>query len=215
MPVSRIYRLPVYQFNKRLIDVVVSASILLMLLPAAVAIVPLWALLIRSFPITGTVHIGRNRRAEPPLRENTTPIQRRLNDLGGKPFRQYRLCNPSPERWKQMSRISKWTVLFLNRTGATEIPMLFNVLSGDMSIVGPRPDPSWLMPGYNWFERRKFNDKPGLPGLWQVYGLSESSDLDNLQFDLYYTLNASIRLDIRIIAETVSQAFRWGRNRRE
>ena len=207
-------RFPAYLFFKRFFDAFISAAILVMLLPATVIIIPLWAAIIRSSPVAGNVHIGKNRRKQASWKRNEAPIERRMNDLGGKPFRQYRFSNPSTEQWNHMGKISKSFVLFLNKTGAVEIPMIINVLRGDMSIVGPRPDPSWLMAGYNWFERRKFNHKPGLTGLWQVYGFSGSSDLDNLQFDLYYTLNASIRLDARIIIETLSQAFRGGRNRK-
>lgn len=94
---------------------------------------------------------------------------------------------------------------FIRKTSLDELPQLLNVLRGDMSLVGPRPLPSrdvqrfeeaWLM--------RRFSVKPGITGLWQVSGRSES-DFDNLiKLDLRYIDRWSLLLDIKILLKTIA-----------
>jgi exopolysaccharide biosynthesis polyprenyl glycosylphosphotransferase len=98
---------------------------------------------------------------------------------------------------------------FLRRTSLDELPQLWNVLRGDMSIVGPRPLPirdvsrfeeAWLM--------RRFSVQPGLTGLWQVSGRSNVAFSEWVKFDLQYIDTWSLMLDIRILLRTIPVVFR-------
>src|ERR1051326_571422 len=88
-----------------------------------------------------------------------------------------------------------------------ELPQLFNVLTGDMSLVGPRPcmdyEYNQLLP---WHKQR-FNTPPGMTGLWQVKRGIHTSFLQMMQMDLQYVANRTIWLDLAILAETVPAVF--------
>jgi len=84
-----------------------------------------------------------------------------------------------------------------------ELPQLFNVIKGDMSIVGPRPClPYEACELANW-QRGRFEVRPGMTGLWQVSGKNKTSFLQMLRYDLNYAGNASFWLDSKIIAATI------------
>lgn len=92
---------------------------------------------------------------------------------------------------------------FLRKTSVDELPQLFNILKGEMSLVGPRPPIPYEMEKYRlWHWGRVFEVKPGLTGLWQVSGRSKMGFDDMVRLDLRYADNWSIWLDIKIILKT-------------
>lgn len=91
---------------------------------------------------------------------------------------------------------------FLRATSLDELPSLWNVLIGDMSLVGPRPLPVSYLPLYNKSQARRHNVKPGITGLAQVRGRNALSWEDRFNFDLYYVDNMSLMLDIKILLMT-------------
>ncbi len=92
---------------------------------------------------------------------------------------------------------------FLRRTSMDELPQLWNVLRGEMSLVGPRPPLSYEVECYNlWHWRRLFELKPGLTGLWQVRGRSRCSFDEMVRMDLQHGRKHSIALYIRVLLET-------------
>jgi lipopolysaccharide/colanic/teichoic acid biosynthesis glycosyltransferase len=92
---------------------------------------------------------------------------------------------------------------FLRRTSLDELPQLFNVLKGDMSLVGPRPPLFYELEVYNpWHRRRLLNSRPGITGLWQVYGRSRVRFDDMVRLDLQYAAKQSLWLDLLILAKT-------------
>jgi lipopolysaccharide/colanic/teichoic acid biosynthesis glycosyltransferase len=92
---------------------------------------------------------------------------------------------------------------FLRRTSIDELPQLWNVLRGDMSIVGPRPDVPYAVEEYaDWIHRRLLV-KPGITGLWQVSGRSRLSLVDMYRLDVDYVGRASLLVDVRILLRTV------------
>ena len=92
---------------------------------------------------------------------------------------------------------------FLRRTSLDELPQLFNVLQGAMSLVGPRPQVPAEVELYDDVASRRLLTKPGITGLWQVNGRSSLSWEEALRFDLFYVENWSLSMDIRILLKTL------------
>jgi lipopolysaccharide/colanic/teichoic acid biosynthesis glycosyltransferase len=93
---------------------------------------------------------------------------------------------------------------FLRRTSLDELPQLFNVLKGDMSLVGPRPLPVRDYAGFNedW-QRRRFSVRPGITCLWQVNGRSSLPFDRWMELDIEYLDRWSLWLDLKILARTI------------
>ena len=92
---------------------------------------------------------------------------------------------------------------FLRRTSLDELPQLFNVLAGDMSLVGPRPPLPDEVEEYEMWQLRRLEVKPGITGLWQVNGRSELSFWDMIALDIHYIENLSLRTDMIILLKTL------------
>jgi len=91
-------------------------------------------------------------------------------------------------------RIRRWSL--------DELPQLFNVLSGDMTLVGPRPAIPYEVAEYPSWYLERFRVKPGLTGLWQVSGRSERTYEEMVRLDIEYAQSRSLRLDLSILAKT-------------
>ncbi len=91
----------------------------------------------------------------------------------------------------------------LRRTSIDELPQLWNVLLGEMSIVGPRPAPPREVAGYDVWHRRRLSMKPGITGLWQVEARFDEQFDRRATIDLAYIDRWSLWLDLRIIARTI------------
>jgi exopolysaccharide biosynthesis polyprenyl glycosylphosphotransferase len=91
---------------------------------------------------------------------------------------------------------------FLRRSGLDELPQLWNVIRGDMSLVGPRPPLPEEATRYDEWVRGRLRVKPGITGLWQVNGRHELSFADYVRYDLFYVENWSLALDLYVIART-------------
>jgi len=92
---------------------------------------------------------------------------------------------------------------FLRKTSLDELPQLVNVLKGEMSLVGPRPDLPYSVELYEQNHLKRFIVLPGITGLWQVSGRSSTSLLEMLDLDIDYADNWSFWLDIKILARTI------------
>ncbi|MCF6147753.1 MAG: exopolysaccharide biosynthesis polyprenyl glycosylphosphotransferase [Candidatus Kuenenia sp.] len=92
---------------------------------------------------------------------------------------------------------------FLRRWSFDELPQFINIFKGEMSLVGPRPLAKEEMAGYEVWKDIRLTVKPGLTGLWQVYGRSTGKFSDWVKYDIEYVRNRSIFLDIKIIFLTV------------
>jgi exopolysaccharide biosynthesis polyprenyl glycosylphosphotransferase len=96
----------------------------------------------------------------------------------------------------------------LRRFSVDELPQLFNVLRGEMSLVGPRPPLPREVAGYESDAHRRLRVRPGLTGLWQVSGRSDLTWEESLRLDLWYVDNWSLVLDLQIISRTVRAVLR-------
>jgi len=97
---------------------------------------------------------------------------------------------------------------FIRRTSLDEIPQLFNVLKGDMSLVGPRPELPFLVERYERWQRQRFAVPPGITGWWQINGRSDNLMHLHTEDDLYYIRNYSPLLDLQILWRTIAVVLR-------
>jgi len=92
---------------------------------------------------------------------------------------------------------------FLRKSSLDELPQLWNVLRGEMSLVGPRPPLPYEVARYkHWHRRRVLEAKPGMTGLWQVTGRSRTTFDDMVRLDLRYAANCSVWTDLKILVAT-------------
>lgn len=96
----------------------------------------------------------------------------------------------------------------LRKTSLDELPQLFNVLRGDMSVVGPRPPIPYEVENYQLWHRKRLDMKPGITGLWQVSGRNRLPFDEMVRMDLFYIENWSLLLDIKIILQTLPVMWR-------
>ena len=99
---------------------------------------------------------------------------------------------------------------FLRRTSLDELPQLFNVLRGEMTLVGPRPCLDWEAEMFPEEFAPRFTVRPGLTGLWQVSGRSALGTLEMLRLDVLYVRGRSLRSDLAILLRTVPALLRSG-----
>ncbi len=90
----------------------------------------------------------------------------------------------------------------LRRTSLDELPQLFNVIKGEMSLVGPRPELLWLVGQYELWQHKRFSVPQGMTGWWQINGRSEKSILMKSKDDIFYIQNYSLWMDIYILLKT-------------
>jgi lipopolysaccharide/colanic/teichoic acid biosynthesis glycosyltransferase len=124
----------------------------------------------------------------------------RLKRIGknGKEFFIYKLRTMYPDS-KEITRIGK----YLRRSGIDELPQLINVIKGEMSLVGPRPEVPEIVRGYSCRERERLEVIPGLTGLWQISPYRGEPIHHHLEYDLEYINKATPLYDLKIIAKTI------------
>lgn len=107
------------------------------------------------------------------------------------------------EEDERITRLGRW----LRRTSLDELPQLWNVVLGNMSLVGPRPEVPDIIDAYQPWMFRRFDCRPGMTGLWQVSGRGSIPPLEMLRLDVEYVDNWSLREDLRILALTPFRAL--------
>lgn len=202
---KQIVNKPVYDFIKRFTDIVCSAIAIVLLSPFFIII---------SIAIKATskgpvifVHkrVGKNGKkigiykfrsmvmnAEE-LIEKFTPEQK-------EEFKKNFKLKNDP----RITKIGK----FLRKTSLDELPQLFNILKGDLSIVGPRPIVEVETEIYGEYKNMLLSVKPGLTGFWAANGRSDTSYKRRRAMEIYYVKNRSLLFDIKIIFKTVISVFK-------
>jgi lipopolysaccharide/colanic/teichoic acid biosynthesis glycosyltransferase len=99
----------------------------------------------------------------------------------------------------RMTRVGR----LLRRYSLDELPQLYNILRGDMSLVGPRPGIPSEVEQYQAWHKRRLEITPGLTGMWQVSGRSDLTFDEMALLDIYYAENWSLAVDIKIIIQTI------------
>jgi lipopolysaccharide/colanic/teichoic acid biosynthesis glycosyltransferase len=108
-----------------------------------------------------------------------------------------------PARDPRITRVGR----LLRKASLDELPQLVNVLKGDMSIVGPRPDLPYSVEKYRPWHRERLRALPGMTGLWQVKGRGQVSFDDMVHWDVEYVRNQSLWLDLKIMFLTIPAAL--------
>lgn len=175
---------------KRGVDVAVSATALLVAAPI-LAVVAVAVLLGMGRPI-----LFRQQRIGRHGREFTILKFRSMADSGD-------AFSPGDDQ-ARLTPLGRW----LRATSLDELPSLWNILRGDMSLVGPRPFPTSYRDLYTPDEFRRHDVRPGLTGLAQVNGRNELGWAERFAYDLYYVERWSLRLDARILARTAVAVLR-------
>jgi exopolysaccharide biosynthesis polyprenyl glycosylphosphotransferase len=206
VPVVTLHREPLPSatlFLKRLLDVA-GATFGLVLASPLMAIV---ALLIRRdspgpvvYSAERTGAKGRRFRCYK-FRSMVTNAEHLKEDLRTRNQRQGPIFKIDDD--PRITRIGR----FIRRYSLDELPQLWNVLRGEMSLVGPRPHPIDEVNHYELHQFRRLDVKPGITGLWQVTARGCPSFELNMHLDLTYIENWSLRLDLRILASTVRVLF--------
>jgi exopolysaccharide biosynthesis polyprenyl glycosylphosphotransferase len=187
-------------FAKRAIDVVISLGLMLLfawfLLPLALVI---WLEDRRCSPLFGQERVGRGGRqfTMQKFRSMRPDADKQLADLlayneaEGPIFK----MRDDPRRTRLGALMRRWSI--------DELPQLWNVLKGDMSLVGPRPATAREVALYEEWQLHRLDALPGITGLWQVSGRSELGFPEQVLMDITYIENWSLGLDLRILLRTV------------
>ena len=186
----------------RLFDILISMSALIVTFPV-VFVISIILFFLNGKPIIfKQIRLGKNGEKFQILkfrtmRSDATDILKEDPDLFKKYLENdYKLpANEDPRLVKLGS--------FLRKTSIDEIPQFFNVLKGDMSIVGPRPIVPEEIERYEGFEKLFRSFKPGITGLWQITGRSDIEYPQRKYLDLLYIENKSIMFDIKIFLKTI------------
>jgi len=178
---------------KRIADVVIAAVLLVLALPLILIV----SLLIRHQ--TGDSALFRQQRVGRGGRLFTL-LKFRSMPSDADPYAEAPASDDDP----RITRIGRW----LRRYSLDELPQLWNIIRGDMSLVGPRPEMPFLVEQYEPWQRRRLEVKPGLTGIWQILGRKDLPLRDNIEYDFYYLTNRSLLLDLVILLKTVGAVVR-------
>lgn len=186
---------PLQAFLKRIMDIAIASILLIISLPFSL-LITLWI----RFDSPGPVLFIHDRIG-----------------IGGRRFRLWKFRTmtvetnpydpaPTDSDDPRITRAGRW----LRRTSLDELPQLWNVLRGQMSMVGPRPEIPQIVERYEPWQRIRLEVKPGVTGLWQIIGRKNLPLELNLEYDLYYIKNQSLLLDLVILFKTIP-AVAFGR----
>ena len=109
-----------------------------------------------------------------------------------------------PIQQKDITRIGR----FLRKTSLDELPQIFNILKGDMSLIGPRPNVPWEVEAYKPWHYNRLHTLPGITGLAQVMGRSDISFDSIARYDIQYVKNQALHFDLWIIRQTISAVIK-------
>lgn len=184
---------------KRVLDVLLSAVLLLLLAPIMLLIALLVRLDSAGPAIFRQTRVGKHGREFTFLKFRGMVTDAEARKAALEPFNEaegpiFKMRNDP--RVTRMGRL-------LRRTSLDELPQLWNVLRGEMSLVGPRPPLPAEVQRYQPWQRNRLLATPGITGLWQVMGRSQLSFTEMVSLDLEYIAHWSLRLELAILARTL------------
>lgn len=179
------------RFWKRLLDFLLALTALLVLSPLLLLLTVAGAVAMRGNPFFAQPRPGRGERIFRLIKFRTMSDRR---DASG-------ALLPDGERLNGYGR-------FLRKTSLDELPELFNILVGQMALVGPRPLLTAYLPLYSEEQHHRHDVRPGLTGYAQVHGRNAVPWEERFRMDVWYTQNITFRLDCRILLDTMRVVFR-------
>lgn len=179
------------KFIKRILDFLLSLSAILLLSPVLLVLTVLGAIKMKGNPFFTQLRPGRNEKIFRLIKFRTMTCEK---DATGKLL-------PDEQRLTKYGK-------FLRSTSMDELPELFNILLGQMSIVGPRPLLVKYLPLYNAQQRHRHDVRPGLTGWAQVNGRNAISWEDKFRLDVEYVNGISFAMDVKIVFATVGKIFK-------
>lgn len=194
---------PRYLLVKRLIDL----AFCLVALPIVLPVFALCALAIR-LDSPGPVLFAQLRTGQHGVRfrmykfrtmvQNAEELKAELTHLNILPYPDFKIPNDP-----RITRVGR----FLRKTSLDELPQFINLLKGEMSLVGPRPT-SFAASTYDLWHTHRLEVRPGITGLWQVFGRNATTFDERLRLDIQYIENMSLRLDLKILWWTIAAVLR-------
>ena len=179
---------PFEQVCKRCLDILIASTLLIISLP----FLPIICFMIRLSSSGDAIfrheRVGKN--GNPMIMYKFRTMYQDVNEYEEAPIRK------DDPRIIPVGR-------FLRRTSLDELPQLWNVLKGEMSMVGPRPEMQFIVDQYEPWQRRRLSVLPGITGLWQISGRKDLPLHANLEYDFYYIQNQSLIFDLIILLETI------------
>ena len=179
------------KYIKRILDVFLSLCAIIVLSPLMLVLTVLGAIMMKGNPFFGQLRPGKDERIFKLIKFRTMTCEKDKNGV----------LLPDEVR---LTRYGK----FLRSTSLDELPELFNILIGNISIVGPRPLLVQYLPLYNQRQKHRHDVRPGLTGLAQVKGRNGISFEERFELDLEYIKNISFKTDMEIIFKTVFTVFK-------
>ncbi len=179
----------IYLAVKRVFDVCFACLLLLLTLPLTLSI----ALLIKV-DSAGPVFFSQQRVGKDGRLFNM--LKFRSMHISASQYQR----SPENHYDPRITRVGRW----LRRFNLDEIPQFINVIRGEMSVVGPRPEMPFVVDTYTPMQRRRLSLRPGITGIWQISSDRTGEIHENLDYDFYYTENQSFLLDIVVIAKTIA-----------
>lgn len=176
---------------KRVLDFVLSLAASIILFPLLLLLAILGAVLMKGNPFFTQLRPGKNERIFKLIKFRTMTCEK---DADGRLL-------PDDKRLTGYGK-------FLRKTSLDELPELFNILIGDMSIVGPRPLLVQYLPLYNERQKHRHDVRPGLTGYAQVNGRNAISWEEKFELDLAYIQRITLRHDVAILFQTVLKVFK-------
>lgn len=208
-----------YYYGKRLIDLVLATLLLILLLPLMLLIAILIKLDTPGPVLFVQERVGARRRSESgrttwkvedfcvyKFRSMVADADQSVHQAHIKAFVEGRIeasdTDNSRFKLKGDPRVTRLGHI-LRKTSLDELPQLFNVIKGEMSLVGPRPVPTYEVAEYQARHHERLAALPGITGLWQVMGRSQVSFEEMIAMDIEYVRSRSLWLDIKILCLTI------------
>jgi exopolysaccharide biosynthesis polyprenyl glycosylphosphotransferase len=188
----------VQRLIKRIFDLVLSSMLLLLALPFMLVIAILIKLDSEGSVLFRQQRVGENGRlfAMYKFRSMIVGAEKMQDEIIERTFDGKVLFKKADD--PRVTRIGR----FLRHTSLDELPQLFNVLKGDMSLVGPRPELPWLVGQYEPWQHKRLAVPQGMTGWWQINGRADKPLHLHTEDDLYYVRNYSLWMDIYILFKT-------------
>jgi lipopolysaccharide/colanic/teichoic acid biosynthesis glycosyltransferase len=187
-----------YRRTKRALDLAVC----LMVLPLVLVVLAICAIAIR-LDSPGPVYFSQKRTGRGgrrfrmwklrTMRQDAEQLKEKYMHLNVLSYPDFKIVDDP-----RITRVGR----VLRKTSLDELPQIFNVIAGDMSLVGPRPT-SFSADTYRLWHTARLEVQPGITGLWQVSGRNELDFDERLRLDIAYIRNRSLRMDLEILARTV------------